>query len=661
MATRTASPPLPRPSAGRIPQLPALDGLRAVAVVAVLLWHAEIAGLPGGFLGVESFFVVSGYLITSLLWTERLATGRTDVRAFWARRARRLLPALYLLLVVVMAALVLGWRELVAQARGDALAAAAYVSNWYQLLSEQSYFQEAGRPSPFRHLWSLAVEEQFYVLWPLLLLGLVAVWRGNRARVAATVGLMAVASALAMAVAYAAGHEPGSSVPYDPSRLYYGLDTRAGGLLMGCALALVWRPWERPDGGRSPTVAGLRLPPWWGDAAGTAGLATLLLSFWQLGSDDPFVYTGGLQLVAVATTLVIAATTWPGPLLTRVLGARPLVALGRRSYSLYLWHWPVYVVTRPELDVPWSSGPTLVLRLVLSAAAAEVSYRFVELPVRNGALARARGRVRAAARAATPERRRQLRRSWTAIGVGGLAVVLLLGVAVVRAQPPPPLDSVLSIAGAPALAEEPGRAADPLVPTAAATPADADAAADEPTTTSSTNPPPPGADPNAITPGSPSTLPRPRVLAIGDSVMLGARSALAASIPGLAVDATVGRFMGEAEGLITSLAARGQLPGSVIVHLGSNGPATRSEVADLIVAANGRRVVLVTVKVPRRWESTSNAAIAAAAAGQPNVRVLDWKRLSGDCPDDDLFFGDGFHLRPAGASCYADLIRDALA
>jgi peptidoglycan/LPS O-acetylase OafA/YrhL len=659
VARRTASPPKPAPGAGRIPQLPALDGLRAVAVVAVLLWHADVVSVRGGFLGVESFFVVSGYLITSLLWTERMATGRTSLRGFWLRRARRLLPALYLLLVGVMAGLVIGgatwfepWRELVAKARGDAAAAAVYVSNWYQLQSQQSYFDVTARPSPFRHLWSLAVEEQFYVLWPLLLLVLVFVWRGDRARIAATVFFLAAASALAMAFTFILRHEPSASVPYDPSRLYYGLDTRAGGLLLGCALALVWRPWERADAGRFPVVLGRRLPAWWADTAAGSGLLVLLVCFWRLASEAPFVYTGGLQLVAVATALVIAGTALPGTLTSRLLGVTPLVALGRRSYSLYLWHWPVYVVTRPGLDIPWSPGPTLLLRLALSAALAELSYRYVEVPVRNGALGRGIRRVRSTARAASPARRRQLRRSWAALTAIGTALFLGLGAAVVQADAPAPLASVLA-SGEEEFVGPVGVAPDPLVPLPAA-------AGEDPTTTPSTNPAPPGADPNAITPGAPTTIRRAEVYAIGDSVMLGARDALAAAIPGLTINAKVGRFMGEGSGLVSFLASRNQLPNAIVVHLGSNGPASRSEVVDLIEAAGGRRVVFVTVRVPRRWEGTTNAAIAEGVKGQPNVRVVDWKHEADECEGDQIIYADGIHLQADGAACYANLIRSAL-
>jgi len=652
--TRPASPPPKTLSAGGVPQQPGLDGLRTVAVVAVLLWHAEVGVVRGGFLGVESFFVVSGYLITALLWSERRTTGRTSLGGFWLRRARRLLPALYLLLLVVLAALVVGWSDLVAQARGDAVAAAVYVSNWYQLVSEQSYFAETGQASPFKHLWSLAVEEQFYVVWPLLFVALLALWRGDRVKVAATVAGLAVASGLAMAVAFALRRDPRPGVPYDPSRLYYGLDTRASGLLLGCALALVWRPWESAPGAVPPTAVGLRLPSWAAEVAGLAGGAVLVLCFWRLDEGSPLVYLGGLQLVALATALLIIGATRKGSLASRALGARPLAAIGRRSYSLYLWHWPVYVVTRPGLDLPWSSGPTLVLRLVLSAGLAELSYRYVELPVRTGAIGRSLNRVRRNLRAASPDRRRQVRRSWTALGTVALGLVLLVGTAVARAEPPPPFVSLLATEGA--LAEaggEPGPVVGELVATAASSEND--------TTTPSTNPPPPGADPNAVT-SSPERAPvaPARVYAIGDSVMLGARAALRDAIPGIVVNAKLGRFMGEGSGLIESLAERGLLPGAFVVHLGANGPATTSDVTDIIEAARGRPVVLVTIRVPRRWEGITNAAITEGVADHPNVKVVDWKRLSDRCESDEVLYDDGTHLRPAGATCYADLIKAAL-
>ncbi len=384
-----------------------------------------------------------------------------------------------------------------------------------------------------------------------------------------------------------------------------------------------------------------------------------MLCFWRLSDGEPFVYLGGLQLVAVATALVIIGTTWRETLISRVLGTPPLVGIGRRSYSLYLWHWPVYVVTRPGLDLRWSSGPTLVLRLVLSAGLAELSYRFVEVPIRRGALGRTLRRVRGNARLASPERQRQMRRSWSAVGASGLCLLLVLGVLVIRADPPQHLESLLASDEAMASSgEQPGTAADPLVPAGAGGATKAEAS------TASTNPPPPGADPNAMVPGSAvagANGNRPvAVYAIGDSVMLGARSALTSAIPGIVVNAKVGRYMGEGRALVSVLMSSRLPPSAIVVHLGSNGPASASDVKDIVDAAAERRLIFVTVKVPRRWEGTSNSAITEGAADKPNVRIVEWKRASSSCKGADLFYEDGIHLKPDGATCYANLIKAAL-
>src|SRR5918992_2342578 len=228
-----------------LPYAPGLDGLRALAVIAVLLYHAELSWLPGGFLGVEVFFVISGYLITALLLTEWWQHGRVDLKRFWIRRARRLLPALYLLLAVTLAYAVLFLPGEVAGLRGDVIAALGYVTNWYLVLGNESYFEAIGRPSLLKHLWSLAVEEQFYLLWPpVLALGLgvgATRWRERRVLLVALAG--AAASALLMALLY--------RPEVDPSRIYFGTDTRATGLLIGAALAFAWTPWpsaQREDG-----------------------------------------------------------------------------------------------------------------------------------------------------------------------------------------------------------------------------------------------------------------------------------------------------------------------------------------------------------------------------------------------------------------------------
>src|SRR5918999_1889716 len=256
----------------RLPYSPGLDGLRAFAVIAVLLYHADLAWIPGGFLGVEVFFVISGYLITALLLAEWRQRGRIDLKAFWLRRARRLLPALYLTIVVTLAFAVVFLPGEVAGLRSDAIAAFGYVTNWYLVLGHESYFEAIGRPSLLKHLWSLAVEEQFYLLWPPVLAVGLSVgakrWRQRRVLLVALAG--ASVSVLLMATLY--------RPEVDPSRLYFGTDTRATGLLMGAALAFVWTPWSvRASGGS-------RLRRQWGwtvplllDVAGLAALGGLVV------------------------------------------------------------------------------------------------------------------------------------------------------------------------------------------------------------------------------------------------------------------------------------------------------------------------------------------------------------------------------------------------
>src|SRR5919199_2143905 len=285
----------------RLSYLPGLDGLRAFAVIAVLFYHAELSWIRGGFLGVEVFFVISGYLITTLLLTEWHQLGRINLVGFWLRRARRLLPALYLLLVVTLAFAVVFLPGEAARLRDDALAAFGYVTNWYLIFNNESYFETVGRPSLLQHLWSLAVEEQFYVLWPLLLT--IALWgvalrrRWKRRRLALFIALAgAVGSALLMATLF----QPG----VDPSRVYYGTDTRVAGLLFGATLAFVWVP------GQIPRWAG-RTRPLLLDVAGLVALGALVWFYLRLDQYQPFLFRGGFALVALATAVVIVVSVYP--------------------------------------------------------------------------------------------------------------------------------------------------------------------------------------------------------------------------------------------------------------------------------------------------------------------------------------------------------------
>ena len=357
----------PTHSDARLPYLPGLDGLRALAVIAVVLYHAGL-NVRGGFLGVESFFVLSGDLITGLLVAEWLRDGGIDVRAFWIRRARRLLPALFVLLAGMAVAVAVLLPDERGQYGGDALAALGYVLNWRLVLSGQSYFDPTLRPPLLQHLWSLAVEEQFYLLWPLLF--------AAGARFLRPAGLLAATLALACGsiVLLAALHEPGA----DPSRVYYGTDTRAAALLLGSALAMVWMPGHLPWTGKR---SGRAL-----DLAGLLALGMLLLLYRVLNDGHPLLYPYGLGMVTLATGIVIAATAHPeARLVSRLLGFETLRWIGQRSYSIYLWHWPVMMLTRPYVDLPFGGWPLLALRIAAVLLLADASYRLVEIPIRSGA------------------------------------------------------------------------------------------------------------------------------------------------------------------------------------------------------------------------------------------------------------------------------------
>ncbi len=338
---------------------PFLDGLRAIAVLGVLVYHLNRTWLPGGYLGVDLFFVLSGYLITSLLVAEHSRTGRIDLPAFWARRIRRLLPAL-LVLLVVMAVTIQLQGDVLAQgaARGDLLATLFFVANWHFVASGQSYFSQYLSVSPDRHTWSLAVEEQFYVLWPLVVVGVLALF--SRRTLALAAAGIAVASATLMAILFN---------PLDPSRAYYGTDTRIFEILIGALTALVLA------GPARTRVAGIVRRLVW------PAFIVVLASGIFLADDNSLYYHGAAVGFSLAAAVLIAGLEF-GSRLRRVLSLRPLVGVGLVSYGLYLWHWPVIVFIGQTIGQ--TSSPVLaVLAVGLALAATVISYVFIETPIRR--------------------------------------------------------------------------------------------------------------------------------------------------------------------------------------------------------------------------------------------------------------------------------------
>ncbi|MGA7435685.1 MAG: acyltransferase family protein [Solirubrobacterales bacterium] len=369
--------------------MPGLDGLRAIAVIAVIAYHLEVPFTPGGLLGVGMFFTLSGYLITDILleaWTGR----RLKLGQFWLARARRLLPALFVMLIVVTAWVSLGAPEQLDDLRGMVVSSALFTSNWWVIFQDQSYFDRFGPTSPMGHLWSLAIEEQFYLIWPwVLLLGLRfipsgdrATKRGQRERIrprlaAVTVGL-AVVSAILMAVLY----QPG----FDMTRVYEGTDTRAFGLLLGAALAMMWP--SRRLGNRIPAKARNQL-----DGAGIFAFVVIAVLIWQTDEYSAFLYRGGLVILTLATVVVVAVMAHPASRLGRAIGWEPLRWIGVRSYGIYLWQLPIIALTTPAINNEFNPLRAL-LQVIAIFGISALSWKFIEDPVRHGAVGRIWAKLR---------------------------------------------------------------------------------------------------------------------------------------------------------------------------------------------------------------------------------------------------------------------------
>ena len=376
---------MPEPVKRNQRYMPGLDGLRAIAVLAVILFHLGFNWAPGGLLGVGIFFTLSGYLITDILLSQLSQRGRIAFLRFWGARARRLLPALFVMLAIVAAWVTIFGPAQPDQFRKAVLSAVFYVNNWEQILANVSYFARFAPEGPLNHLWSLSVEEQFYIFWPfLLLLGVKLVHErplpsGVRPRLAVLAIVLALVSAIEMAILY--------HPSLDPSRIYYGTDTRAAGLLFGCALAMVW-PSRRLSHRIAPQARNTL------DGLGVVGLAIIALMIWQVGEFDRFLYEGGFVVLALATVMVLMPLTHPACRLGNVVGARPLRWVGVRSYGIYLWQTPIIVLTGPGSRPPESLlGKALQVAAIFAIAG--LSWHFVEEPIRHGAIGRFFARRRA--------------------------------------------------------------------------------------------------------------------------------------------------------------------------------------------------------------------------------------------------------------------------
>jgi len=648
---------------------PGLDGIRALAVLAVVLYHAGVPWLPGGFLGVDIFFVVSGYLVTTLLQRERDRLGHISLTRFWVRRVRRLVPALVVMLVAVCALALAFRQDLNAGLRAQAFGAMGFVSNWEQIANGNSYVEQA-TPALLTHLWSLAVEEQFYLVWPIALAVLLQFTRGRRQRVLIG-GAVALTSAVLMVLLFV----PGT----DPTRVYVGTDTHGFSLILGACLGLARLPSLIDP---APRTSGGRLRGPWA-AAGPISLGVLVLLMTTLGDTATFTYRGGLVLTALAATVLVAVTARGGGALAPFLGCRPMRWLGRRSYSLYLWHWPMLVIAARinRGEVPGWVAATVAV--VISVLCAEVSWRLVEDPVRRLGLAGYVAQLRRllVADHTVPKSRRRV--GWAVTGV--FTVTALTAACSVVAAPTQTslevqlaaAEQAIDAAGArPQAVTPPGSTSESTPPRTGHRPTGTE---DRPTATTAapvttggkhrpgTRPqhrPPHKTDPPHPTdPPTPTTQTPPdgdRITAIGDSVMLGSAPELLAELPGVDVDAVVSRQIWDLPTVLTDAVQARTLRDTVVIGLGTNGSASPEEIlASLSAIGPDRVVILVNTFEDRPWQNEINTNLAAVAQQRPHTCVADWHDAIG--ARQDLLGSDGVHPVPEGAQLYADTVASTLA
>jgi peptidoglycan/LPS O-acetylase OafA/YrhL len=661
---------MPKPVGTAQRYMPGLDGLRAVAVLAVIAYHLQLGWAQGGLLGVGVFFTLSGYLITDLLLGQRDVVGHLRLGDFWIRRARRLLPALFLMLAVVVAWVTLLDRSQLPALRGDVVAAAVYLSNWWNIVREASYFARFGPPPPLEHLWTLAVEEQFYLVWPLLL------WLGlryarGRYRLAGLTLAAAALSATAMALLY----QPG----VDPTRVYEGTDTRAFGLLLGAALAMVW-PSRRLH---ADLALGRRLLL---DGVGVVGLVVIALLIWQTDQYSAFLYRGGILLLSVATVMVVAALAHPASLLGPALGWRPLRWIGVRSYGIYLWHWPIIVLTTPNVQ-RGVNLPVAILQVGATVAVAALSWRFVEEPIRRGALGRLWAKIRSGGwrRKAVPRQgyvpRRTYRRQRQQRVAAGVASVIALGVL------------ALDVAGLAGVAGIGSAASGPSLPSREASAEIKLSTHDAPAAPPSTPPPPKTSSPRDKSATRTATRTSCKAVAyLGDSTSAGMVMPSYLPDPAQRLDAQFARVgastqeiqISRARSIVETLSGQANAEevarelvrkgfgGCWVLALGTNDTANiyagstvgRMERIERMMSVIGDEPVLwVNLKSllasgpysetnMQLWDRT----LVQACARYPNMRVFDWASVA----NDSWFISDGLHYTSEGYAQRARLTAASL-
>jgi len=569
-----------------------IDGLRAIAVTAVVLYHLGISWIPGGFLGVDLFFVISGYVITRLILDSINQSSALDLRAFYAARLRRIYPAFIFMVVCTIIFIGVWAPEAIKRFLSDLPYALTGSINWLLVARHQDYFEAIGRPPLLQHTWSLAVELQFYLIWPIVLLTVLKYFgKKNIARIAL---LIAIISGVTL---FLVSLQLDQSNAQQVSHIYFGTDTHSLGLFLGSALAVSWIPQNLSADieKRAQDVV---------DAIGVIGLLGLIAAFLFIDETNASLYRIAFPLAGIFGCLVIISLVHPASRFAPLISSAPFRWIGQRSYGIYIWHWVIFQVTRPSVDLTGQSWALYLARVLLVLALADISLRWVEIPFRQGMVQNwLRGMKY---RSAKVKLRQQLSIVFSVIAV--LAVTSSISVQAINK-------------------------ADQIAQTQVTQQEDKAASQEDLGSTTG-------------------------LWVTGDSVILGIRSKLESKEHISLINARVGRQAPEL--LAVMRVDQSSVPSSpVVFNLGNNNALNEQTVRDIFeVVKNQPQVIVVNTSVPRSWKDANNAIISKVASGYPNVRLVDWDRVSKDRPE--LFAPDGIHLSPTGSDVYVDLVLTVL-
>ena len=573
--------------------IPAIDGLRAVAVIAVMLYHLGVPWIPGGFLGVDLFFVISGYVITRLLLDSIQRSGGLDLRAFYKSRLRRLLPPLVFMIVTTPLFIGVWAPDTIKRLLTDTPFSLMGVMNWWLVFRQADYFEAIGRPPLLQHTWSLGVEAQFYLVWPLILL-LVLRQLGRKIIPAAAL-IIAIGSGVAL---FLVSLSVDSSSSQSISHVYFGTDTHSIGLFLGAALAVNWIPQNlKVDiAKRAQDVI---------DGIGVFGFLGILACFLFIDQGNPTLYKIAFPLAGIFGCAIIMSVVHPASRFAPLLQGKAILWIGERSYAIYLWHWIIFQVTRPSVDLAGASWALYALRILIVFALADISLRWVELPFRNGY-------IESWFRGMKYRTKKVRVRQQTTLALSIISVL-----------------AATSLVSANAIAiSERNLAKLKLEITSEAQ-----------VQTQLTNP-------------------SEGLWVAGDSVILGIRNELSNRRQVGLINAHVGRQAPELIEVLNKDKAR-MLGAPIIVNMGNNNRLGESEVVSIFEAIKDQpQIIVINTAVPRGWKDENNSLIQQVASRYQNVKIVDWNAISQGHPE--YFAPDGVHLVPTGISVYVDAIVSEL-